>query len=199
MERNKIIESLGVEKTKRMLKAALIFVFILLLGFFFAQSYAKYESTAKLSTNVDKAIYLLKDQKLTFNIDPNAIVPSDTAYTYTFTVSNHNGEINGDMNLKYYIQLKTTTNLPITVKLVRNQQYSSSATNIAQGFQLKQDEDGAWYKLYNPSPTYEFQYSSPRTDTYVLAVEYPAVYKTYLNYTGVPENIEVAIYSEQKV
>ena len=191
--------SVELKKKKRILKATLILVLVLLLGFFFAQSYAKYESSVKLSSNVDKAIYLLKDQKLTFNIDPNAIVPNDNPSTYTFTVSNFDGNNDGDINIRYYIQLKTTTNLPITVKLLRNESYSASATNIAQGYTLEQDEDGAWYKLYTPTPTYEFQYSTRRTDTYVLVVEYPEVYKTYLDYAGVPENIEVAIYSEQKV
>lgn len=195
----KLIELIGEERVKNIMKVSLVLLLFLLLGTFFAQSYAKYETNAKLSANIDKAIYLLKDEKLTFNIDPEAIIPSDTAYQYTFTVSNYNDTENGDINLKYYIQLKTTTNLPITLKLVRNEQYTSSSTNIANGYTLVQDEDNAWYKLYTKSPTYEFQYNVRRKDTYILVVEYPLVYKTYLQYAGVPENIEVAIYSEQKV
>ena len=195
----KLIELIGEERVKNIMKVSLVLLLFLLLGTFFAQSYAKYETNAKLSANIDKAIYLLKDEKLTFNIDPEAIIPSDTAYQYTFTVSNYNDTENGDINLKYYIQLKTTTNLPITLKLVRNEQYNSSSTNIANGYTLVQDEDNAWYKLYTKSPTYEFQYNVRRKDTYILVVEYPLVYKTYLQYAGVPENIEVAIYSEQKV
>ena len=120
---------------------------------------------------------------------------TDGAITYWISAD---GTTEGDMNIKYYVQLKTTTNLPITVKLYRNQEYSSSATNIAQGYELVQDEDGAWYKLYTQSPYYEFQYNVRTQDTYVLVVDYPEVYKSYLEYTGVPENIEVAIYSEQK-
>ena len=199
MKENKIIESLGIEKTKKILKVSLLLLFFIFLGFFFAQSYAKYESNAKLSANIDKAIYLLKDEKMTFNIDPDAIVPSDTPYIYKFSVSNYNGNIEGDLNIKYYIQLKTTTNLPISVKLLRNEEYSDSATNIAQVYELKQDEDGAWYKLYSKTPDYEFQYNVKKKDVYMLVVEYPEIYKTYTNYAGVPENIEVAIYSEQKV
>ena len=195
----KLIELIGEERVKNIMKVSLVLLLFLLLGTFFAQSYAKYETNAKLSANIDKAIYLLKDEKLSFNIDPEAIIPSDTPYQYTFTVSNYNDTENGDINLKYYIQLKTTTNLPITLKLVRNEQYNSSSTNIANGYTLVQDEDNAWYKLYTKSPTYEFQYNVRRKDTYILVVEYPLVYKTYLQYAGVPENIEVAIYSEQKV
>lgn len=197
MNNDNLLDSTKIKKVKRVTKALLVLIFLFLIGFFFAQSYAKYESNVALSSNIDKAIYLLKDEKLTFNIDPDAIVPSDTPYTYTFSVANHNGNIDGDMNLKYYIQLKTTTNLPITVKLFRNEQYSPSATNIAEGYNLMQDEDNAWYKLYTKSPDYEFQYNTRRQDTYVLVVDYPAIYKSYLEYAGVPENIEVAIYSEQ--
>ena len=196
---NKLIGILGEDRVKNVLKVTLVLLLFLLISTFFAQSYAKYETNAKLSANIDKAIYLLNDEKLTFNIDSDGIIPSDTEYQYTFTVSNYKDTEDGDINLQYYIQLKTTTNLPITLKLVRNEQYSGSATNIANGYTLVNDEDGAWYKLYNQSPTYEFQYNVRRTDTYILVVEYPLVYKTYLQYTGVPENIEVAIYSEQKV
>lgn len=199
MEKDKKDNSVKMQKTKKVLQASLLLVLFLLFGLFFAQSYAKYESNAKLSANIDKAIYLLSDEKMTFNIDPNAIIPSDTPYTYTFTVSNFKDNQDGDVNIKYYIQLKTTTNLPITVKLLRNQSYSASATNIAQGYTLEKDADGAWYKLYTKTPDYEFQYNSRRTDTYVLVVEYPSTYKSNLAYAGVPENIEVAIYSEQKV
>ena len=196
---NKLIGLLGENRVKNVLKVTLVLLLFLLLGTFFAQSYAKYETQARLSANIDKAIYLLKDEKLTFNIDPDLIIPSDTDNEYSFTVSNYNGSDNGDINLRYYIQVKTTTNLPISIRLYRNESNSPSSTNIANGYTLVNDEDGAWYKLYNQSPTYEFQYNVRRQDTYLLVISYPEIYKTYLQYAGVPENIEVTIYSEQKV
>ena len=197
MNKDNLINKLGVENFKRIIKAGLILVFVLLLGFFFAQSYAKYESSIKLSSNVDKAVYLLKDEKLTFNIDPSAIVPSNDPYIYRFTVSNYNGTTEGDMNIKYYVQLKTTTNLPITVKLYRNQEYSSSATNIAQGYELVRDEDGAWYRVYQVSDEFEFFYTSRSTDVFTLVINFPSVYSENPIYADYIENIEVTLESKQ--
>lgn len=181
------------------LKTILIVIFILLVGKFATQTYSLYESRVKLNANVDKAIYLLSDEKMNFNIDSSGIYPKDDPYIYTFTVSNFKGEKEGEFDLEYYINITTTTNLPITLKLYRNEQYSANATNLLTTNELLRDDDGAWYKRYNNTPTYDLDCDYRVTDTYTLVVDYPKVYSTHPEYEGVPENIEVGIYSKQKV
>ena len=163
------------------------------------QSYSLYETNVRLNANVDKAIYLLTDEKMTFNIDSNAIYPRDDPYVYRFSVANFKDQKEGDFDLEYYIRIRTTTNLPITLKLYRNEEYSSTATNLLTTSELIRDEDGAWYKNYNRTPVYDLLCENKTTDLYVLVVEYPKVYSTYTEYAGVPENIEIGIYSKQKV
>ena len=136
---------------------------------------------------------------MTFSLDPNAIYPSDEEYTYTFSVSNFENNKQGDFNLEYYVLVRTTTNLPITVKLYRNEEYSSSATNLLTSYTLIQDDENTWYKQYNKTPTYDFYYQNNTTDIYTIVVEYPSTYSSYPEYAGVPENIEIGIYSKQKI
>ena len=190
---------LKINTLKTIIKISLIVLLFFLLGAFVVQSYSLYETRASLNANVDKAIYLITDQKMTFNIDTNAIFPNDESYEYTFSVSNFKNDTEGEFDLEYYIRIKTTTNLPITVKLYRNEEYSSSATNIIPTYSLTQDDDNAWYKIYNNTPTYDLLCDYRITDYYVLVVDFPSSYSAYKEYAGVPENIEVGIYSKQKV
>ena len=166
---------------------------------FVVQSYSLYETNIKLNANVDKAIYLLTDEKMTFNIDSYGISPRDDPYIYTFSVSNFKDDRRGDFDLEYYIRIRTTTNLPLTLKLYRNESYSATATNLLSTYELIIDTGGAWYKNYNRTSTYNLLCANTTTDTYTLVIEFPQVYKTYPEYAGVPENIEVGIYSKQKV
>lgn len=198
MKKKKKENGLSEKQLKLIVKSSLVFVLILLIGTFFVYSYALYESNATLNANIDKAIYLLKDDKLSFNIDSDGIVPSATPYTYKFSVQNYNDTKEGDFNLDYYIRVKTTTNLPITIDLYRNEELSPSASNIIPSYNLIQDADGAWYKLYNDTPLYQFDYNTKKKDVYTLVVDYPEIYRSYEQYAGVPENITISIYSTQR-
>jgi len=198
MKKQRKTKKLSEKQLKLIIKSSLVFVLVLLIGTFFVYSYALYESNATLNANIDKAIYLLKDEKLSFNIDSDGIVPSTTPYTYKFSVQNYEDSKEGDFNLDYYIKVKTTTNLPITIELYRNEEYSTSATNIIPSFELTQDTDGAWYREYDDTPTYQFNYNTKRKDVYTLVVKYPEIYRSYEQYAGVPENITIGIYSTQR-
>ena len=53
-----------------------------------SDTYAKFASEVKLKSNIDKAIYLINSTKISFDIDPDRIVPSDKPYQYKFSISN---------------------------------------------------------------------------------------------------------------
>ena len=42
----------------------------------------KYEVRAKINANIAKALYIFTDEKLSFNLEPTSIVPSDNPYVY---------------------------------------------------------------------------------------------------------------------
>ena len=196
----KIINKIGENRFKLLIKSSLIMILFALVGTFFVKSFSLYQSSKTLSANVDKAIYLLNPDSLRFNLFPDGIIPSDSSYTYSFSIQNYTDTKDGDINFKYHIEVTTTTNLPITLKLYRNQAYDNpSSTNLLSSFQLLQDEDNAWYKVYNPTAEYTMNYSVHTKDTYTIVVNYPEVNKSHLEYAGVPEYIEIGIYSEQIV
>ena len=66
---------------------------------------------------------------MSFNIETDGIVPSSTPYTYRFSVSNFNQNNMSDVDINYSINIRTTTNLPITLELYRNQ-LPENGTNI---------------------------------------------------------------------
>ena len=186
-------------------KRFLLFMLILLLSMFIAcflikSAYASYSSSAKLVTNIDKAIYLINSDKMSFNIDSDQIVPSLEPYTYKFSISNFNDSKRSEINILYSIKIITTTNLPISIQLYRNENPDdANATGLLTGARTVQDDDGSWYNIYDNLQQFEFDYKNKITDIYTLVVNFPKSYSSSTTYADCIENIEIIIDSEQKV
>jgi hypothetical protein len=164
-----------------------------------SDTYAKFASEVKLKSNIDKAIYLINSTKLTFDIDPDRIVPSDKPYQYKFSVSNFSDNKISDIDIDYDITLVSTTNLPINIKLIRNENYSSSSTNIFNNPIVRKDLGDVFYKEYKTKNKYSFLYSAKNTDIYTLVIDFPKEYGRDTTYVSQIENIEITIKSHQKV
>ena len=140
------------EKRRFLLFVFLLFSLLFLAGYLFQVAYARYEVNTKLNANIKRALYILGTDNLSFNLEPDGIVPSDNPYVYKFSVSNFNEKNDTDVDIYYSVSVKTTTNLPINIKLYRNENYDdNNSTNIFGGSSLVQDVDGAWYNLYKLS------------------------------------------------
>ena len=97
-------------------------------------------------------------------------------------------------------RVRTTTNLPLTFELYRNENHDAAgAVNLFSSPRVVQDEDGAWYNIYEPEGVYEMLYSEPITDVYTLVINFPKVYSSNVVYADSIENIEVMIKSKQMV
>ena len=166
----------------------------------FGVAYASYETKAKLNASIDRAIYLIDNEGMSFNIDPEQIIPSDDPYVYKFSISNFNATTRSDIDLLYELRVTTTTNLPLTFELYRNENYDdATAVNLFSSPRVAQDEDGAWYNIYEPSGVYEMLYAEEVTDIYTLVINFPKVYSSNVVYADSIENIEVMIKSKQMV
>lgn len=188
------------EKMRFLLFALMLFVALFLAFFLFKRAYASYQSSAKLVANIDKAIYLIDSSKMSFNIDPEQIIPSNEPYVYKFSVSNFNEFNRSEINLTYGVKIITTTNLPITVQLYRNQNYDdATATALLSGARIVQDDDGAWYNIYDPPGVYNMDYTDKVTDIYTLVINFPKTYSSSTTYADCIENIEIDIESSQRV
>ena len=199
--RSKISNIKYLNEKGRFLLFAFLLIFVLFLSYsLFRIAYARYEMNSKLVANIDKALYLFNSEKLSFNLDPDGIIPSDTPYTYRFSVANFTESKNSDVDLTYKVKIRTTTNLPITIQLYRNQLPSDNgAINILTGSQNVQDEDGAWYRVYNVNTEYEMYFANQTTDYYTMVVNFPAIYATDTTYANSIENIEVTLESKQMI
>ena len=188
------------EQKKRFVILVLIMFLLIVVAIKLLQfAYASYESTAKLNANIDKAIYLLEAEGLSFNIDPDKIVPSNDAYIYKFSVSNFNENKHSDIDIEYSINITTTTNLPLTYEIYRNENYDDeNVTNLFQNATIKQDVDGAWYNVLEGEEKYLFPYTEDRTDIYTLVIHFDESHKQNTDaYADNLESIEVEINSNQ--
>ena len=182
----------------------LLFVLVLFLIFFLARyllgiALARYELRAQINSNIDKALYIFEDEKISFNLEPEGIIPSADPYVYKFSISNFTETKESDVDISYTVQVRTTTNLPITIRMYRNELYNAvGATNIFNGgAQIGQDVDSAWYRLYDSGVTYEMAYQNHVTDVYTMVIDFPISYAQNQNYANSIESIEVTIDSRQ--
>ena len=114
------------EKRRFLLFVFLLFSLLFLAGYLFQVAYARYEVNTKLNANIKRALYILGTDNLSFNLEPDGIVPSDNPYVYKFSVSNFNEKNDTDVDIYYSVSVKTTTNLPINIKLYRNENYDDN-------------------------------------------------------------------------
>ena len=187
------------EEKKRFLIVILVMFILIVVAIKILQiAYASYESQAKLNANIDKALYILKTGGMNFNIDLDKIEPSGKPYIYKFSISNFDGNRHSDVDIEYQMNITTTTNLPLTYELYRNENYDDeNATNLFENMKTKQDVDGAWYNYLEGQEKYLFPYEEDKTDIYTLVVYFPESNKTTTEYADNLENIEVEIKSNQ--
>ena len=186
------------EKIRFLLFVFVLFVILFLARYLLGMAYARYEVRTKINANIDKALYIFEDEKISFNLESDGIIPSDDPYVYKFSVSNFNASKQSDVDIQYQIKVRTTTDLPITIKMYRNELHTSSgATNILGGPVSYQDEDSAWYRVYENSDSYEFYYTNKSTDVYTMVIDFPSVYSSNPIYSNYIESIEITLDSQQ--
>lgn len=185
------------EQKLRLIGFGCTLLFVLFLsGFLFSISLASYQSQTRLRANIDKALYVLNREKMSFNIDSSKIIPSDDPYTYKFSVSNYTEDKESDFNIVYNLKIKTTTNLPLTLELYKNTDLNN---NILSNAEIKQDVDGSYYKVYSVSDAVLMEYKDKVIDVYTLSIDFPKSYAEDLTYADCIEAIEVILDSSQAV
>lgn len=186
------------EKARFLVFVVGLFFILFLATYLLRVAYARYEVRAKINANIDKALYIFEDEKINFNLEPLGIVPRDDPYTYKFSISNFNTSKQSDVDILYTLRVRTTTNLPINIKLYRNELFDDpGAVNLFSGADTKQDADGAWYRIYDVNDEYQFLYENKSTDVYTLVIEFPTSYAANTVYANYIESIEVYIDSKQ--
>jgi hypothetical protein len=141
---------------------------------------------------VGLAIYLLKADYYTTNINLLNLVPRNEPYIYTFKIANNDGTNRSDTDLQYDLSLVRTTNIPITIELYKN---GNTTNNIITNTTTAADQYGTYFTTYATS-TETFQYTSNMENTYQLYVYFPITYNT-VNYQDLIEYIKINADSKQ--
>lgn len=191
------------EKIRFLVFAVGLFLILFLARYLLSLAYSRYEVRTKITANIDKALYIFEDDHLSFNLEPEGIIPSSEPYVYRFSVSNYNASKHSDVDLSYTVRIRSTTNLPITISVYRNEDYTDTgATTIFNNVQNLQDEDDAWYRVYKCTNSgnecsYNMLYTNDVTDVYTMVISFPSVYAVDTTYANYIENIEVTLDSKQ--
>ncbi len=179
-------------------KFVFIFVAIVLIVNIVDSTYTRYESNVDLNANANVAFFVVDQGTYENTIALSGLVPSTDPIYYTFYVANYKNNKRTKVDMTYKIKFETTTNLPLTYEIIRNQTFQGPHTNIIDSSTTRQDEDQVYYKVFTDNDTYSFVHTINEVDEYVLKVVFPESYKNDPDlYQGVVELFSIIIDAEQ--
>lgn len=162
-------------------------------------SYSRYESNANMDVKASIAFFVIDQGTYNNSITLDGLLPSNNPYIYTIYLKNYTSAKRLEVDLTYHVTIETTTNLPLTVQVFRNEEYSANATSAVSAPYLRQDGD-VYYRVYETTNDYTFGFTSDQTDYYTVVVTFPETYKYYPDlYQGKIDLLSVIIDAEQVV
>lgn len=181
-------------------KINILIIVLLLLIKIMPITLSKYQSSGIGNMNSNIAFYLLSTDYLTEKIKLMDLLPSDSPYIYTFTISNQKEDKTSEVDMEYVLSITTTTNLPLRYELYENSNYqdvdsvnliseSNTVTNV--------DQDGTYFQNFTFEKE-ELYYATPKTNTYNLVVYFDKS-NNDSKYQGVVEAIRINVDSRQIV
>ncbi|MBP5683676.1 MAG: hypothetical protein J6X02_00280 [Bacilli bacterium] len=159
---------------------------------------SRYESNATISAEASVAFFVVDQGTYEGSISLDGLEPSTSPFYYTFYVRNYNDSgYRTDVNLQYDIRIETTTNLPLTYEIIRNQSFNGAYNNLLSSFTTRQDANDVYYKTSNILGTYDFGFASNQVDQYTIKVNFPISYKDHPEYQGSIEIFSIIINARQ--
>ena len=182
-------------KYNRLTIAIIIFAILL---FIVPITYSRFQSTRTPNTEIETAFYIIDSNYETKSVHLDDLVPSDTPYTYNFTVANNNGTDRAETDIEYTIEITSTTNLPLTYALYLNQEYTDEdSTNIIINDITQQDEYGTYFKKM-VTESKKFSHLKDESNSYQMTVVFPKEYEDF-EYQGIIEGIIITVKSKQVI
>ncbi len=162
---------------------------------------SRYESSANVVAKSKVALFVISPGLYNNSINLDGLEPSDNPYIYQITINNFDNDNNrSQVNLEYTIKFITTTNLPLSFKVIRNTDYNPNIASIMTSDTTTQDLDGTYFKTLSNSLKYTMNYNTNVTDTYSLIVNFPKSYANQPNiYQGLIDNVAIEINAQQVV
>lgn len=192
-KRERRYKKVNVLKSKRFYIVTLLGICILILFFTLGKTGAIFQTETLGSANIDIAFYCIKEDYQTMTLKLDNIIPRTEPYIYNFSISNNNGTKRTETELQYDLIIRTTTNLPLNIKLFDT---NSGVTQIGTET-IVQDSDDTYFRYIN-IPQREFGFLIDQTDNFRIEVVLPAIYKSH-EYQDIIELIEINVDSKQKI
>lgn len=179
-------------------KIAFIFISVVAIVNIIGRTYTRYESNVDINANANVAFFIIDQGTYESTISLDGLVPSADPIYYTFYVANYKDTKRTKVDMDYKIKFETTTNLPLTYEIIRNQTFTGPHTNIIDSVSVRQDDYDVYYRVFTDNDTYHFTHNSNQIDEYVLKVTFPASYKNSPDlYQGVIELFSIIIDANQ--
>ena len=178
----------------------ILFVLLVLVGIVIGTSnitYSRYETNTKVNLKPTIAFFIVDVDNESHSIKLDSMVPSDEPYLYRFDVSNFKDDKKANVDLKYKIELVTTTNMPLEFKVFKDPDMS---TDIINRTTYTTNDDGMYYKHLIIDNINQMNYNQKKTDVYYLWVKFPKQYENSPeHYAGIIDLVDVQISAEQVV
>lgn|SRR5574344_1053430 len=191
----RISKYFNIKKLKHYLLLSFLLITCIVLLSKFNLTLSRYESNTEINIDPSIAFFITDVTSEDNSIKLTDILPSDTPYYYSFSVSNFNDTGKSNVDLDYNMELITTTNLPLTFKLYKG---STNSSDIISSNTVSQDDNSVYYRHLTVNDKYNLYYANKTTDKYILEVTFPSTYKNHPElYEGVIELIEIKINAYQ--
>lgn len=181
-------------------------IFFIVIFFCFALNFigiglSKYDSKATSKAKALIAFFVVEEGTYEKKLSLGKITPSKEKYVYPFTISNYNDNQTTDVAIDYTITFITTTNLPLTFEVYKNENYTNrNAINLVSNQEVYQDENQVYYNRITIDDVGSFSFNENQTDIFNLVVEFDEKYKNDpTNYSGYIDLVKVVVDAKQKM
>lgn len=189
---------IDIKKFLKYNRLTIAIIILAILLFIVPITYSRFQSTRTPNTEIETAFYIIDSNYETKSVHLDDLVPSDTPYTYNFTVANNNGTDRAETDIEYTIEITSTTNLPLNYALYLNQEYTDEdSTNIIINDTTQPDEYGTYFKKM-VTESKKFSHLKDESNSYQMTVVFPKEYEDF-EYQGIIEGISITVKSKQVI
>ena len=153
---------------------------------------SRFKTESRADATIDIAFFVTNDTYNYQEITLVDMIPGDTK-EYTFSVSNFKDDLRTEVNLKYNVEVLTTTNIPLQYELYLNN--NGIDNEVVDTNEIIQDDDNTYFRSIKTIEK-DFNFNENQTDIYKLVIKYPSEQKD-INYQDSAENIEIRINAKQ--
>lgn len=190
-------DNVNLKEFKRYLFISVVFIVVLILISSYNFTQARYESNLIATSSPNIAFFIVDVGSQTGKIELEGVVPREEKYIYRFSVSNFNDVKHADVDLKYNIEIITTTNLPLEYAVFSE---SDLINNILDGDTIVPNSDGVYFRHLTIDNTESMAYEDDVTNYYYLEVYFDPIYiDRYNTLPGLIELVDIKINAEQEV